>query len=411
MIPPELVRVRRRGEKLSLVPLSPSERVRAEGLADELLSVARSLLGATNEEVLEALQGVVRDPKEEKLFLALRKLVLDVCEFGQEVEVDSAELRRELFAAAAAARARNEFARERLLREVAERFGLTPEALEGALFADLPLAQKLRSVEGLGAATLVERFDRASLQGLLLRATKVSLRLAGFAPESLREFFRSLKFRRLLFSAEREEDGTFRVEVSGPFSLFEGVTKYGMALAQLAPLLEGGAPVALRAELRWGKERRAVVFETTLGGAGRLSATPARPEIEQLLAALARLSPEVAVERADEILHVPGVGVVLPDLVFRAPGAAPVFFELLGYHSREAVWRRVEWARRGGATRILFAASSRLRVSEAVLEGDTGAELYMFKGVLNAREVVRRVLALGSPSAEDPDGHRRGRRK
>lgn len=401
MIPPDLVRVRRRGDKLTLVALSPAERERAVEIAEHLLSVTRSLVGATNEEVLEALQTTPRDAKEEKLFLALRKLLLDACEFGQELDVDSVELRRELFSAAAAARAQGAFDRDAVLRGVAGAHEISTEALEGALFADLPLAQKLRGVEPTTPDALVERFDRASLQGLLLRATQVSLRLGEASPDALRYLFRSLKFRRLLFTAEREDDGVFRVNVSGPFSLFEGVTRYGLALAQLAPALEACAAVELRAEIRWGKERRPVVFETRLGGSEGAS-VPARPEIEQLCAALGRIAPDLAVAQADDILHIPGVGVVLPDLVFRVPGHDPVFFELLGYHSREAVWRRVEWARKGGGVRILFAASTRLRVSEAVLEGDLGAELYMFKGTPNPREVLRRVLELGAHPFRHP---------
>ena len=46
--------------------------------------------------------------------------------------------------------------------------------------------------------------------------------------------------------------------------------------------------------------------------------------------------------------------------------------------------------------RVLFAVSSRLRVSEAALEAsDAPSELYVYKGALNAREVLRRLDASG----------------
>ena len=49
---------------------------------------------------------------------------------------------------------------------------------------------------------------------------------------------------------------------------------------------------------------------------------------------------------------------------------APVYLEVLGFWSREAVWRRVELVERGLPHRILFAVSKHLRVSEAALDDE-----------------------------------------
>jgi hypothetical protein len=40
---------------------------------------------------------------------------------------------------------------------------------------------------------------------------------------------------------------------------------------------------------------------------------------------------------------------------------------------------------------VIFAVSSRLRVSEEVLGETASAELYVYKGSLSAREVLRRL--------------------
>ena len=84
----------------------------------------------------------------------------------------------------------------------------------------------------------------------------------------------------------------------------------------------------------------------------------------------------------------------VPDLVFEhANVAAPVYLEVLGYWSRAAVWKRVELVEQGLAERIVFAASSRLRVSEEVLDDEASAALYVYKGTMSARAIARRLDA------------------
>src|SRR5690606_36987043 len=79
------------------------------------------------------------------------------------------------------------------------------------------------------------------------------------SPGALRALFRKLKFQRLLHTITREKDG-YRVEIDGPFSLFESVTKYGLALAIALPAIASCGRWSLEAEVRWGKQRLPLVF-------------------------------------------------------------------------------------------------------------------------------------------------------
>jgi hypothetical protein len=92
------------------------------------------------------------------------------------------------------------------------------------------------------------------------------------------------------------------------------------------------------------------------------------------------------------------VGLCVPDLVFerRREGAKRerVYLEVMGYWSRAAVWKRVELVRAGLGERILFAVSSRLRVSEDVLDADLPGALYVYKQTISARAVAERVDSL-----------------
>ena len=93
----------------------------------------------------------------------------------------------------------------------------------------------------------------------------------------------------------------------------------------------------------------------------------------------------------------PGLGICVPDLTFenRQDGRR-VFLEVLGFWSRDAVWRRVELVQRGLGERVLFAVSRRLRVSEQVLEEGQNGALYVYKGRMSASAILRKIEALAA---------------
>jgi uncharacterized protein len=214
-------------------------------------------------------------------------------------------------------------------------------------------------------------------------------------PSAYRTLFNKLKFRRLLYRIEPEDDG-YVIELDGPFSLFESVTKYGLQLALVLPQLMECDQLRLQAEIRWGKARQPLSFRfehrSELAARGD---APLPDDVARLKSALETKSERYRVQVATEILDQPGVGLCVPDLklVDTETGEA-VYVEVLGYWSREAVWRRVELAEQGLSERVLFAVSSRLRVSEAVLDDYHGACLYVYKGVMSPVQVLKRVDAL-----------------
>ena len=85
----------------------------------------------------------------------------------------------------------------------------------------------------------------------------------------------------------------------------------------------------------------------------------------------------------------------MPDVVFEKrddDGAVRrVYLEVMGYWSRAAVWQRVELVQAGLAETVLFAVSSRLRVSEEVLGADLPGALYVYKGTMSARSIAERL--------------------
>ena len=227
---------------------------------------------------------------------------------------------------------------------------------------------------------------------------KITVDVAKASPAATRALFRRLKFLRLLHVIQRTDEG-YRIVIDGPFSLFESVTKYGQRLAMVLPVLEDCAAWRLVADVRWGKEKRPLVFRLEGEATPGRVAEPLLPdEIAALLRSFQALESPWRASAKATILELPGVGLTVPDLVFErdVPGGKPVrvHLEVMGYWSRAAVWQRVELVQAGLADRILFAVSSRLRVSEEVLGEELPGALYVYKGTMSARVIRERLDAL-----------------
>ena len=406
MLTADLVNARRRGAELRLVLLDAEGRERARTIAEALVAIAEAHVGRTREELETALSVVPASPREHRLRDGLAKLIEDRCKFDAGEDADPEAVRRDVFTRASAARASlaaaDRFDRGAVVAEVARARGTSAEAIERALFADLRSAHVVVTFEKLSGRALVASYERAQAQAVLLRAVRVRVDLQCASPHALRVLFRRLKFLRLLHTVSRHGDG-HRIVIDGPFSLFESVTKYGLALALVLPALDGCDRWRLEADVRWGKERTPLLFrlagETSSPAVGRTTPAPALPdEVEALVRSFRALETPWSVSANSRILDLPGVGLSIPDLVFdrrRADGSRDrIYFEVMGYWSRAAVWKRVELVRAGLAERILFAVGARLRVSEDVLDEDLPGALYVYKQTMSARTVAERLERL-----------------
>jgi len=398
----DLVHVRRRGDLLHVISLSEPERPRARELAESALALVRAHVGFPRGALLEAWSQVAVSPSENRLARALFKLALDRCEFDEGVAIDPVELRREIFTKAAILRksTSGEFARAGLLQEIAQSRGVEVDAIEEALYADLPTAHILRKTDLPSPDGLLSTYELAQHQAVLLRAVRLRARVFCASAAGYRAIFRKLKFQRLLYSLEKlGRNAGYAIDIDGPFSLFEQTTKYGLKLALALPAIMACETWDVTAELRWGKDRRPLRYHLR-GGATTPDGTSTEDLPDEVAALLADLqaqeSPWMA-SPSDTILDLPGIGACVPDLEFvHRESGQRVFLEVLGFWSRAAVWKRVEMAGAGLPHPIVFAVSKHLRVSEEVLADDTPAALYVYARTMNARAVLARVEAVAT---------------
>jgi predicted nuclease of restriction endonuclease-like RecB superfamily len=399
----ELVGARRRGDELRLAPTDEVRRERIATLAAALTARAREEVGHLRDDVEEALRQTataLEEGGDRRLCAAVGKLVRDGLRFEEIAGETATELRRELFTQAAASRRGGPapFDRAAFLDAFARARGTTAPALEAALYADRPGAQRLLAVEVPAPALLAAGFTICEAQAVLLRAAKVVAEVEAGDAALYRRLFRTLKFLRLLPVITRLDQtrAGYRVEMDGPLSLFQGGGRYGLSLALALPAIAGCDRWSIDADVRWGAERRPLRFRLA-GETSAAVATPGDPqpgdalpdELGTFVAAFERAGSDWRIDRAPAILDLPGAGLCVPDLCFvRAADGARVHFELLGFWSREAVFRRVDLVRAGLPHKILFAASKSLRVGEALLDDAPSAALYVFSRVLNVRTIL-----------------------
>lgn len=388
------------GTELTVSDLSPKSRPRAVELARDYLDLAAAHVGATRADLEEAFAQVETKASERKLALGLQKLVEDRLEFDVAGDEDPRAMRSAVFLAAAERRKALEdgadFEREAFVVEQARLREMDVATFERSLYADLRNAQILNGLQAVDPQVLVAGYDLAQKQAVLLRAVDLTADVRCRDPYAYRLLFRKLKFFRLLHQIEARSDGGYRIVIDGPFGLFSASTKYGLALALALPSLLACDEYTIRASLRWGKERAPRTFKIE-GRAQRVEAEsePHLPEeVAALLERFSALKSEWEAGVSSDILEVRGEGLCVPDLRFvnRLTGEI-AYLEVMGYWSRDAVWKRVELARNGLDSRVIFAVSSRLRVSESVLEGEVPSELYVYKGQIKAQEILARLSA------------------
>lgn len=402
MLTSDLIKVRRRGTKVLPAYLREKRAEAAALLAERLIEVFAAAVGHSAAELEEAIRDVSESETDRLLVAGLVKLLRDRCEFETAAEHDPAELRMRVFEQASRQRRdlgiREAFERDAVLASCAPAHALSASQLEAMLFADLPGAQTLQSMRAVSPPALIQRYNLALAQGVLLRATRVQVDLEPTTAPRCRQLFRAIKFRRLMHQVSGTAREGYRIVLDGPMSLFESTQRYGIQLALFLPILVAGEGWQLHADLRWGKERKPATF--TLSDADALVSHVRKDateleEVGALIGTFSRLKCPWRVRRTSRIFDVKGRAVFIPDLVFEHEETKHrVYFEAFGYWNREAVFNRVELLRGSFSERFILAASKRLRVSPEIAQDDFPGGILVYANVISAHAVRRMLDAL-----------------
>jgi predicted nuclease of restriction endonuclease-like RecB superfamily len=396
MLPTNLVRVRHSRNRLVPQYLDPG----AESWIDtagQVLEVYRGKHGVTYGEIEDELEDAIGNHPAHIVCRGLAKLLEDRCEFevlsGQPPE----ELRERVFLAASAQRSNGPFDRSTVLSQVAGDLGLKAEEVDQGLFADLKSEQRLVRFDDLSATRLIERYNVALAQAILLRAASVSATIRREPPARLRQLFRAIKFHRLIAEFEQSGPGVVALSLDGPLSLFSATQKYGLQLALFLPHLLQCRDFDLQAQVRWGAQRKEKLFMLSAED-GLLSHLPdtasyTPPELKMFIDLFEKKTNHWEIHEEAEVLPL-GRGFWAPDfrLTHRLSGKS-VYLEVLGYWRRSSAEQHLERLRRFVKEPFMLAVSDQLHIDDAELK-KVPAEIVRFRQMPLPDEIVRHAEEL-----------------
>jgi predicted nuclease of restriction endonuclease-like RecB superfamily len=223
----------------------------------ELLELAEQLLecyqmnegeSLSLEEINAATEMVLRSYRDEKLSRGLNKVILDRCKFSSPDDFDYQASRREVFAASAKAlqtmpadaepETLMKIARASLRRQ-------TCDFIDAGIYSDLPGNENLIRTPALFKREVLERYNCALVQSLLLYSDSLEIIAEDPEPAKMRKMFKYLKFFRLLAKISsvpgcrrfKDAPSKLKIVIDGPVSLFENTQKYGLQLACFFPAM------------------------------------------------------------------------------------------------------------------------------------------------------------------------------
>ena len=395
--------VRVRSSKNRLVPLylkpDSAEYLRA---ARQLIATYRAAPNRTRGEIEEGLKELVGEGPGALIHQGLAKLLEDRCEFEVASELTPDALREAVFESAAkhradAAKAGVPFDRNTVLAEVSELLALPTESIDRGLFADLKDEQRVLSFDDCTPEFLLNRYNVALAQAVLLRSIGMEVRVWGETPARFRQLFRAVKFHKLIATIRSTDGNSYTLTLDGPLSLFSSTQKYGLQLALFLPAILHCKAYELKATVRWGAERIEKHF----------SLTPADGLKSHL--------PDFGVYTPREIGHFeqnfresvegwtlasdPAPQTVegttwVPDftLTHTASGQS-LFVEVLGFWRKLNIEAHYKRLHRGLPGKFLLVISEAYRADETD-EVTLGNEVYRYKRTPSANEVARIAAGL-----------------
>jgi uncharacterized protein len=398
MLTGKLVRVRHAKNKLIPQYVPPGD----EGLlalAEQILLAYRNGVGRTRGEIDDDLKDFTPEGPRGLLPAGLAKLCEDRCEFEVAADHPPDELREAVFKAAAEARAnaalaKQPFDRAAVMADVAEQLSLTltSEQIDRSLFADLKDEQRVISFDDLTAEQLLHRYNVALAQAILLRCTLMEVRVYAETPARFRQLFRAVKFHRLICTIQESPGDSYKLTLDGPLSLFTSTNKYGLQLALFLPTLLHCKAFDLRANVRWGAERKEKQFHLS-GLDGLRSHTPdfgvyTPPELQMFAETFATKVKGWTLDADPHPILLP-TGVWVPDFkLTHAKTGKEVFVEVFGFWRKGDIETHYKNLAKGAPGKFVLCVSEQMRADEDD-EVTFGPGVYRYKRTPLPEEVAR----------------------
>jgi predicted nuclease of restriction endonuclease-like RecB superfamily len=356
MLTGKLVRVKHAKNKLVPLYVTPTE----EGLlalAEQIIFAYRNAPGRTRGEIDEDLHDYIPEGPRGLLPAGLAKLCEDRCEFEVSADHPPDALREAVFKAAVGAR-----------------------------------AEAVIAFDDLTAEQLLHRYNVSLAQAILLRCSLMEVRVFAETPARFRQLFRAVKFHRLICTIQESPNNSYTLSLDGPLSLFSSTNKYGLQLALFLPTLLHCKGFQLRANIRWGAERKEKLFQLS-GLDGLKSHAPdfgvyTPPELQMFADTFpAKVKGWILDTDPHPILLASGVWV--PDFkLTHAKSGKEVFVEVFGFWRKGDIETHYKNLAKGAPGKFVLCVSEQMRADDDA-EVTFGNGVYRYKRTPLPEEVAR----------------------
>lgn len=413
MLNTELIRAR--VYQGTIIPRFLKHDTRSTERAEALIKCFREHVDKTSGALEEAISIAIGDGTDYLLWRGLAKLLYDRTTLEVRSKIPCEDLRRVVFEEEALRHPvalgpaegaegeppRGAARRSEVLEAAAKRLNMSAAEVEASMYADLEDAHIVSKFEPLTADELINRYNVALVQSILLRAVEMRVLCKPLKPSRLRQIFRFIKFYRLMYQVTPAGGGAYFLTLDGPVSLFRMSQKYGLQLACFFPALLLADDFEMEADVLWGKEGHTVTLRLD-DTAGLLShyrddGHYVCEEGKWLEERWAQLKLPWSITREGPPIDLGGKAVVVPDYTLRAPDGREAYLEIVGFWRKGYLESRAQLLRDFGPPNLILAVSDRLRVSEEDLS-NLPARIFPYKGALPAKD----ILALAESCAVRP---------
>ncbi len=375
-------------------PDSPRYREAADALVVEAHSAVERQ--STRGELARCIEErIVGDRVDHKLLHGLARVLTERCSFDTQAPLPPGELRARLFAHGPVRRRADLSGQPTAadhITALAEELGCEPAAVERGMFADLKENQVILKCPVDSGEWLLQRYNLALVQGLLLHATQVEILLEQPEPKRLRQLFRSIKFHGLMHRIEPRGAG-FAITLDGPSSLFRLNTRYGMALARFFPALPlQQGPWSMTAQLKYRRRNRPMHVHHDMGLRSHLPdhGTWMSREEAYFQERFQALDSGWEISHGGAVLHLGDAAVVVPDFTFHKDGRVAMM-EVVGVWRRAYLKRRLALLEEHGRPELIMAVSRTLLGDKGKAAKDLGTSVVPWSSAIPARKVLALV--------------------
>jgi hypothetical protein len=374
MLPSNLLRAKvSRGGRIR--PIYASLDVDTRVLAEKITREFRDGVRRRKGELLERLKEVENDGYDFKLVRGLSTLLERRCAFQVESALNPRMARTAVFEEASTRKASSLAERNHVIETVSNLLGISPEAMEKTLFSDLEDELILKDFKPLGPDLLIKYYNLSLTQTLLFKSLRVEFSATG----NWKNIFKQVKRLGLIYSVEREDNGTgYKITLDGPLSLFKMTERYGTSIAKLLPQIIASDSWSLKAEILARSRGRVYRFEANSEELKGLMMNVEKQVAAQEEQTQSKLYDSTVEERfAESFLScnsgwvlkrepeplIAGTRVLIPDFSFEKHGTK-IYLEVVGFWTSEYLERKISKLSSIAGVDMIIAADESLACSK-----------------------------------------------